>query len=181
VGFLKGYKPFILEKSDLKRIEKFSDVESKDSKIVDDVMAMVTRNGFEGVIFVLQKHKKYKSVYIFKTEVSKNKTKILRYYKSVTMAEVPGEVINEFEKEIISQLKEFIYTDDLWERAIWNGRVIKPKIIRFGSISLPVGILGTLIGIVLSVVTGNYIWLAFWTCFGFIGGSLVLKIMDKEK
>lgn len=181
VGFCRGYKPFILEKSDLKHIGKFSEVESKDNKILDDIFAMNTEKGFDGIIFVLQKNKKYKAVYIFRPEKAPKKSTVLRLYKSVTMDDVEREVVCEFEKEIINQLKEFIYTDDLWEKVIWNGKVIKPEVLRLGSICLPVSILGILVGLGLSILTENYIWLVLWICIGIIGGSVVSKIIDNKK
>ncbi|MBQ3408756.1 MAG: hypothetical protein IJH12_06115 [Clostridia bacterium] len=181
MNHLKGYKPVELNSGDLKQIEKFSELEFKDSKVVDEVSELLSNKNFNGIIFALRKDKKYKSVYIFKDERNESNEIILKFYKSVTLDEVETGTIKTFEDVIIEELKEIISTEETWKRVIWNDRIVEPRIVRIGSINLSVSILGILLGVMLGIVLDNMaLWITIGIIFGISCGAVVSKVDEKK-
>lgn len=182
MDYLKGYKPIEINKGDFKHVETFSKIEEKDSKVVNEIIELLQDKELDCVVYALRnkKEKKYKSVYVFKTEKDEKKDSTLKFYKSVTTDDVSKEAINEFENIIYDSLREFVSIDERWKKVIWNHDVIEQHIIRIGSINLSAGLFGILFGVLLFVITGEFIWFALGLCIGIASGAIVSKIGEQD-
>lgn len=182
MNYLKGYKPVDLNKGDFKHIEKFSDIEGKDDKIVNEIRELLhnKKDNCEVYALIDKKEKKYKSIYFFKSEENEN-NKILRFYKSVSLDDVSKETIKTFEDVIFESLKEVVSIDERWKKVIWGDNVIEPHMIRIGSINLSASVFGILLGVLLYVITGEFFWFMLGLCIGFGSGAVVSKIGDQKE
>ena len=183
MDYLKGYKPVDLNKGDFKKLDKFSEIDAKDSKIINEIIELLHDEEHKCEVFALRekKKKKYKSIYVFKSDKDENNNKILKFYRSVTLDDIATETRKTFEDIIFESLKESVSIDETWKKVIWNDNVIEPRVIRIGSINLSAGLFGMIFGILLYVITGEIMWFACGLCIGLGSGAIVSKLGEQKE
>ena len=183
MDYLSGYTPLRLNKGDFKRLEKFSQIDEKDNKFINEIIEALHNEEIDCEVYGLKskKEKKYKAVYLFKSELDKNNDKILRFEKSVIMDDLSNETTNAFEYVIYDLLSENVTVDEKWKKVIWKDKVIESHAIRIASVNLSACLFGIILGILLYVVTGQFIWFALGIFLGIGGGALVNKLGENSE
>lgn len=152
---LKGYKPLIINKGDLKHIEQFIELDSQNGNLVNKITKLLNEKNFNGVIYALKKDGKFKSVYVFEPDENESEPDVIKYTAGITLEDVPNEVIKEFEEIIADEFKEAVSVDETWRKVIWNDRAIEAKPIKLGSINLVTTIVVILISILIGALIGK--------------------------
>lgn len=183
MDYLSGYTPLRLNKGDFKRLEKFSQIDEKDNKFINEIIESLHNEEFDCEVYGLKskKEKKYKAVYLFKSEIDKNNDKILKFQKSVIIDDLSNEATNAFEYVIYDLLSENVTVDEKWKKVIWKDKTIESHVIRIASVNLSACLFGIILGILLYVVTGQFIWFALGIFIGIGGGALVNKLGESNE
>ena len=147
----------------------FSEIESKNSEIKNYLKDIIKN---EGVVYSLNKKKVFKAIYVFKMEKVDDK-KSLVFDKKISLKELTAEVIEEFEKDIVTILGEEVASNE-FEKATWDDKVIEPNTIKIGKWEIPVTLAWVLLGVVCCILFDEVIMLPIFLCCG-IGTGYVVK------
>ena len=97
------------------------------------------------------------------------------------MDDLSNETTNAFEYVIYDLLSENVTVDEKWKRVIWKDKTIESHVIRIASVNLSACLFGIILGILLYVVTGQFIWFALGIFIGIGGGALVNKLGESNE
>lgn len=173
-GRVKGYNAYMVTNKTLKKKNwSFDELEEKEEKI-EEKISQVLEEG--GEVFALGKKKIFKAVYLFKVVNDENKKTIV-FDKKIVLDEV-SHCTEEFENDLSSILGQSV-AEGQYSKAVFENKEIEPHSIKIGKLEISSVVIWYVLGLLLSILFNDIIWICMGFCFGLSLGYVV-KINDKK-
>lgn len=177
-GSIKGYKVFEITTKLLKNGKwSFEEISKNNEKIVEEIENVLDN---KGLVFALgkkiDKNRVVKAVYIFKTDLNGDE-KVLVFDKKIFSEKISEDVISEFENNIDDVLGAAVSKEQV-NRAIFGEKEFELKKVKIGKYEVSSALLWFVWGVLLWVVTDDFIWFCLGICFG-ATSSYVVKVNGK--